>query len=100
MRTAGLLVAIFQLLAACHSGPADTDPADREQCEQLRSHVVDIRLADATGIDVRPHRETLQQALGEPFIADCMAMTYAQVKCALASTNLDASSACRGGTRN
>ena len=101
MRNAGLLVLLIELLAACHSGPADTDPPDREQCEQLRSHVVDIRLADATGIDIRPHREALQQALGESFLADCMSsMTNAQVTCALASTEIDASAACRGGSRN
>jgi hypothetical protein len=103
MHRAGLLVLIIQFSAACHGGPADTDPADREQCEHLRSHVVDVRLADATGIDVRPHHEALEQALGEPFIADCMStMTNAQVTCAIASTNLDAaaSAACRGGSTN
>ena len=96
MRLIGrVLVAAAITTVACHSGPRDDDPADRATCEQLRSHIVDLRFADATGIDVRPHREAMLQSLGEGFIADCSKMTIAQAKCAIAAPNVDAASECR-----
>jgi len=71
--------------------------SEREQtpCERLRDHVVELRLADATGVDLVAHREAMRQALGEDFIARCQsAMTERQIECTLDAADLETAASC------
>ena len=58
-------------------------------CEQLREHLIDVRLDGASGLDAAAlagQRAALQTGLGTEFIASCQqTMTRAAVQCARAA---------------
>lgn len=88
-------IVIAMLVAGCGSAVSESDPADRELCKRLRDRVVDLRFADATGIDTAPHRDAMSRSLGEPFITTCTTtMTVGEARCAIAAPNVDAAAAC------
>lgn len=78
---------VFALASAsCGSGD-ETEAATARQCEQLREHLVELRLQGAN-IDVAAHRAAIKQSLGENFVDTCTAqMTRDQVRCALAASD-------------
>ena len=106
------------LVAACSTSSRDADE-QRHHCEQMRDHVIDLRLADVgpdhtsdkrsgqgasseppqTPIDLAQHRAAMKQALGDRFINDCVSqMTADQVSCALSAKSQDAVNACSAKT--
>jgi hypothetical protein len=76
----------------------DDDEVDRQRCEKLRDHMVDLRVADIGEIkevDIAAHRAALKQALGDSFIASCQqALTAPQITCSLAAKDSTAALAC------
>lgn len=78
-------------LVACGGEREDTDQSTHA-CERVRDRLVDLRLADATGIDRKAHRETMRRAMGSDFVARCeSSMTRSQIDCVLQAA--DAASA-------
>lgn len=75
-------------------GGGDPPELVASQCEQLRDHVVELRLSTASGIDVAAHRKALHDALGADFLQGCSKMSDSQVKCALASRDSAAAVSC------
>src|SRR5262249_29946259 len=68
----------------------DDDPASRDACERLRSHIIDVRLAGMTEVDVAAHRAAFESSLGDAFIESCgRALTVRQARCALEASDAD-----------
>ena len=93
---------LASLLAAC-GACTHSDEVDRHACEQLRDHVVDLRITAVKGtdpnggppIDFEPHRAALKQALGEGYLETCLkTFTVKQLRCALDSSAEAAETAC------
>jgi len=87
----GLLI----LWVACTSH--DDLVVDRARCEQLRTHLVDLRLADLGKLDVdkAAHRTAIENALGDPFVTSCQqSITVLQMNCALAAKDSAAAASC------
>lgn len=90
---------LLVLVIAVGCGGDDANDAERVAlpCEQLRDHLVDLRLAGAHGApkDLAMHREAMQRALGDDFIASCeQHMTAPQIRCSTSAGDLAAVSAC------
>lgn len=80
------------LLVACSS---EDERSEGTPCERMRDHIVNLRLADVTGIDRTAHREKLRRALGSSFVANCKeSMTDEQVTCVLNALDSGAATAC------
>jgi hypothetical protein len=86
--TVGVLV-----LGACTSRDEDGQASAR-QCEQHRDHLVDLRLADASGVDRDAHRKIMKRALNENFAISCTSLSGAQIKCALDAKTLSDAASC------
>lgn len=91
------LVATFLVLAALSSGcgqPGDEVSAARQRCVELRDHLIDLRLKGVTGVDVAKHRQLMERALGEHFLAKCSDQSDEEVRCALTAPDFAAVAAC------
>jgi hypothetical protein len=90
-------VAVLLSLAAagCASAEDETQSAKR-RCTALRDHLIDVQLESASGnrVDLKQHREALQQALGDDFVEHCQDRPVAEVKCALAAKDSSSVAAC------
>lgn len=85
-------------LAACG---ADEIPDDEERaatpCEELRDHLVDLRVGSATGTadELAQHRAAMRRALGDDFVQSCEDnLGPTQIACSTAAADLAAVSAC------
>src|SRR5688500_11197569 len=63
--------------AAC-DGADEGTAASRRDCEQLRDHVVELRLTTVTA-DRDHHAAALRAALGESFVSTCLAASPDEV---------------------
>ncbi len=90
----GRFALVVMVVAACgHDDDPDGDATRR--CAQVREHVIDLRLADASNIDVAAHRVAMRNALGDGFVASCKAtMTTAQASCVLSAVDAASANAC------
>ncbi len=92
------LAMVVCLLAACGGGEEDEGKARADQCERMRAHLVDLRLASAQHLDkseLVQHRAAMTQAMGPAFLDSCTRdMTAAQVACALAARDSQAAVEC------
>ncbi len=96
MRLAFVAIAAALALGACVSGP---EPEPKPPCDRLRDHMVDVHLADASMVNKEAHRNVLQRALGDDFVARCEAqLSLRQVECALKATSSSALAACEGNS--
>ena len=78
----------------CAACGAD-EPTDEQRCEQVRDRLIDLRLADATNVDVKAHREVMRRALGNDFIARCATkLTIAQQRCVIEARDSASATAC------
>lgn len=79
------VVVTFVAFSGCASESSEQSRA--RQCQQLREHLVDLRLAGAR-VDVAAHRATITRALGDRFLSRCATdLTDAQVQCALKASD-------------
>jgi hypothetical protein len=78
----------------CGGGDHTETEAEQTACERLRDHLVELRLADASGVDLAAHREAMRSALGEGFIAGCQSMPEQQIECALDAPDLETAASC------
>ena len=85
---------VVSILIACSS--SDDIDVDRRRCEQLRDHIVELRLRDVkSGIDVRAHKAAMKRALGERFIGGCMKeLSASELQCHLRARDLATAAAC------
>ena len=87
--------AVLVLMIGC--GSSDSDEVDRRRCEQLRDHLVELRLKSVADprVNLDAHRKALKQALGDSFVSSCEARTTsAELKCQLAAGDTQAAAAC------
>jgi hypothetical protein len=85
---------LIVLMMGCGGGDDDATVA-RTKCESLRDHLVELRLATATNVDVAAHRAAMRKAMGNTFITDCESKLSARaVDCALHATDSTAAAAC------
>jgi hypothetical protein len=88
----------FVLLFMCgcsgeESGEA-SDQAPLTRCEQMRAHLVDLRLAGVVSIDKEAHREAHIAAMGSGFLAACDKLPEQAVTCALEASDSASVVAC------
>lgn len=92
MRMQFLLVV---LLVACGGGAEAPAEVSQSPCEQVREHMIDLRLASAAKIDREAHREAMRRALGEDFLTSCReTMTDSEIRCVLEARDSLATVAC------
>jgi hypothetical protein len=89
---------VLCVLIGCGNGDdgglesADESPT---ACERMRDHVIDLRLAGATGVDRAAHREALRSALGADFLDRCeQSMTSRQIDCVVFALDEETAAAC------
>jgi hypothetical protein len=86
---------LVSLLLVASCAASGDSRASRQQCEQLRDHLIDVKLAAATGVDKAGHREAMRSALGADYVARCAeAVTDGELECALKASDDDALQAC------
>ena len=88
---------VICVLVGCGGGAEDESKARAEQCERMRDHLVDLRLASAQHLekDLDQHRVALKQAMGSAFIESCTKdMTETQVTCVVGAKDAEAAAAC------
>ena len=93
-RIAGAL-AVTASIAGC-SGDDDAVQTVRP-CEQLRDHLVDLRVEGVRGKpdEVAQHRAAMRQALGDNFVASCeRQMAATEIDCASKAADFAAVTAC------
>ena len=90
---------MLALVASC-SGDEPDVVLESARCEQLREHLIGLRLADAPpAVDKDAHRGAMRQALGEAFMSSCAQMSASNLSCALAATDTQSSMACSSTVR-
>lgn len=87
---ATVLLALVGAVSACN----ETEDI-KASCTKARDHLIELRLADASGVDRDAHRAAMKHALGDSFVSSCQrSMSSAQVRCVLSAKNSAAATAC------
>jgi hypothetical protein len=84
------------VLSSC-GAEEDEMEARTQQCEQVRDHLVDLRLAIShnLGKDLEQHRAAMKQAIGDQFIASCTkTLSAGQASCVLDAKDSQAAAEC------
>lgn len=83
--------ALVVTMAACAgSGESKSAP-----CERARDHLVELQLANTSGIDRAAHRDAMKRALGDHFVSQCTSsMGSAEVRCVLAARDSASAAKC------
>jgi hypothetical protein len=88
------LMVLFASFAASCTGGADIEPPDK-QCERMREHLIDVKLADAMEVDRGAHAAAMRSALGSDFVSRCVeTMSDKQRECVLKAVDSAATNAC------
>jgi hypothetical protein len=88
-----LLLAIGMCGTAA-AGCTHDETVDRQSCEKLRDHLIDVRVA-GTDPDAAQHRAAMKTALGDDFVENCeRTMSVDQLHCAMRATDLGATADC------
>jgi hypothetical protein len=86
---------VMALMMALSIGCSSSDRAGAKQCEELREHLVDLALAESTGIDRGAHREAMRAALGDAFVESCSSsLSEDQVDCGLRASDVSGATSC------
>jgi hypothetical protein len=88
MRWAVVLLVLYGCTSTEDSSPT------RAQCQKLRAHVVELRVAGLAATDADRHREALTASLGDEFVDRCQQLSAAEVKCAFAAKDSTSVTAC------
>lgn len=86
------VVVTVALIFACGDDRPDAKPETR--CEQLREHLIDLRLADAMHVDKDAHREALRGSMGNEFLTSCAKLSDQVVACGLTASDSTTAAAC------
>ena len=87
-----LIVATFLIGSACAS---DEEPTLEQRCERLRDHLIERKLADASGVDREQHATAMRAALGSEFVHRCVnEMSESQRTCAANARDGESITAC------
>jgi ribosomal protein L40E len=87
-------IALIIFVLICSACGSD-EPTDAEQCQNVRDRLIDLRLADATHVDVDAHRKAMRRALGDDFIASCTTkLSVTQRRCVLDARDAASATAC------
>jgi hypothetical protein len=92
---------LFVTLAFVVGCDGDEDEASLPltPCEQLRDHLIDLRLADAVNVDNAAHHEALRTAMGSDFVASCSKLGDGEIRCALQASDSTTAAACASTKR-
>jgi hypothetical protein len=91
-----ILLALI-VVAAC--GEDQDTPQAQTPCEQLREHLIDLRLSTASDkVDKDAHREAMRTALGAEFLASCNKLPEQDISCAMAADDTTSAIACTSAT--
>jgi hypothetical protein len=89
-----VLVIVLSVIVGCDGGEEEEGISTR-RCEQVRDRLVDLRLADAAGVDRAAHRAAMTAALGTDFVTSCThTLSSAQIRCVLDARDRGAADAC------
>ncbi len=86
-------IVIATLVSGCGDSGGDEEvaAARAEQCEHVRGHIVELRLATSHGLtpsELAQHRDALARAMGAQFIDGCIrTTTEQQATCVLAASD-------------
>ena len=85
----------FALIVIALTACAADEPTTEQRCAQVRDRLIDLRLANATGVDIKAHRAAMAEALGDDFIQNCKTrLTIAQQQCVLRARDSAAATDC------
>jgi hypothetical protein len=85
------LVLLLSIGSACGA----EEPTVEQRCEQVRDRLIELRLANATGVDVKAHREAMRTTLGRDFVESCATkLSMAQQRCVLEARDSETAVAC------
>lgn len=87
-----LAVTLVLVIAGCDDDRPEQPELTR--CEQLREHLIDLRLEDAMHVDKDAHREALRTAMGADFDSSCSKLDDAAIRCALQAPDSATAAAC------
>lgn len=91
-------VALILLLSSC--GGADEEESAGSECERVRDRLIQLKLADASGVDEQAHRNAMKTALGDDFLEQCnTALSSAERDCVLNATDAATAQACAASNR-
>jgi len=94
-----LCVVVF---LGCGTASDDADEPASSTCERVLAHIVDLRVASATGTPTQltDLRTSLQRAMGAEFVESCeKSLTAEQQQCSLAAPDITAVAACATTSR-
>jgi len=99
----GWILVTALMISGCGDSGGDGDVSARtEQCEQVRGHIVELRLAMAHGLsadELAQHRDALMHAMGAQFIDECIRTTTTETAtCVLAAHDTQAINDCNTAT--
>ncbi len=87
------ILAVLILVAAC-GDDQDIETPELSRCEQLRDHLIDLRLADTARVDKDAHRVAMRNALGKSFLDECARLPEREIDCAFEATDSSTVAAC------
>lgn len=87
-------IVLLALVASCGGDDDAESSTHKTPCERLRDHLIDLRLADAKGVDQAAHRDAMKQSMGTDFLESCAKLDSSQVDCALDAPDTMSASAC------
>jgi hypothetical protein len=93
MGTIAVLATFLTLAAGCSEDP----PSPQQRCDELRDHLVNLRLSDVStpDVDLAAHRSAMTAALGTRFVDNCVsAFTDKQIRCVMAATDSQTAADC------
>ena len=85
---------LLALLASCGGDDDEDAVARKTPCEQMRDHLIDLRLADAKHVDQAAHRDPMKQAMGSDLLASCATLGNSQINYVIDAADLTSASAC------
>ena len=100
-----IFVLVIALASGCGGGEKQiTGEVTQEECTAMRDHLVDLRIGDTRDLSpalLAQHRQAMTAALGDAFIADCVASaTDDQLSCVRAARDTAAVTECTPSETN
>lgn len=92
------MACVALLCIGCAAGSSEPEKQGTKACEQLREHVIDVRVSEIQQ-DREAHREALRQALGRSYVTTCLEEPRERFECEMKATDIDGIRNCSSAGR-